>query len=70
MGAITGMIGAGGGFLIIPALVILANVEMKIAVATSLIIIAFKSLMGFFLGDVFTMEIDWQFLAVFTSHIS
>ena len=43
VGAITGMIGAGGGFLIIPALVILANVEMKIAVATSLIIIAFKS---------------------------
>ncbi|MDB9732507.1 sulfite exporter TauE/SafE family protein [Polaribacter sp.] len=67
VGAITGMIGAGGGFLIIPALVILANVEMKVAVATSLIIIAFKSLMGFFLGDVFTMEIDWQFLAVFTS---
>ena len=67
VGAITGMIGAGGGFLIIPALVILANVEMKIAVATSLIIIAFKSLMGFFLGDVFTMEIDWQFLAIFTS---
>jgi hypothetical protein len=67
VGVITGMIGAGGGFLIIPALVILANVEMKIAVATSLIIIAFKSLMGFFLGDVFTMEIDWQFLAIFTS---
>lgn len=66
VGAITGMIGAGGGFLIIPALVILANVEMKVAVATSLIIIAFKSLMGFFLGDAFTMEIDWQFLAIFT----
>lgn len=67
VGAITGMIGAGGGFLIIPALVILANVEMKIAVATSLIIIAFKSLMGFFLGDAFTIEIDWPFLVVFTS---
>ncbi|MDG1330673.1 MAG: sulfite exporter TauE/SafE family protein [Flavobacteriaceae bacterium] len=67
VGAITGMIGAGGGFLIIPALVILANVEMKIAIATSLIIIAFKSLMGFFLGDAFTMEIDWSFLTVFTS---
>ena len=67
VGAITGMIGAGGGFLIIPALVILANVEMKVAVATSLIIIAFKSLMGFFLGDVFIMEIDWAFLAAFTS---
>jgi len=67
VGAITGIIGAGGGFLIIPALVILANVKMKVAVGTSLIIIAFKSLMGFFLGDALTMEIDWQFLAIFTS---
>ena len=66
VGAITGLIGAGGGFLIIPALVILANLEMKVAVGTSLIIIAFKSLMGFFLGDALTMEIDWQFLATFT----
>jgi len=66
VGAITGIIGAGGGFLIIPALVILANVKMKVAVGTSLIIIAFKSLIGFFLGDALTMEIDWSFLAVFT----
>jgi uncharacterized protein len=66
VGAITGMIGAGGGFLIIPALVILANVKMKVAVGTSLIIIALKSLLGFFLGDALTMEIDWQFLAIFT----
>lgn len=66
VGGITGMIGAGGGFLIIPALVILANVEMKVAVATSLIIIAFKSLLGFFLGDALTMDIDWQFLGLFT----
>ena len=67
VGGITGMIGAGGGFLIIPALVILANVEMKVAVGTSLIIIAFKSLLGFFLGDALTMEIDWLFLTIFTS---
>jgi uncharacterized membrane protein YfcA len=67
VGGITGMIGAGGGFLIIPALVILANIEMKSAVGTSLIIIAFKSLLGFFLGDAFTMEIDWMFLSIFTS---
>lgn len=67
VGAITGFIGAGGGFLIIPALVLFANLDMKIAVATSLIIVAFKSLLGFFLGDAFTMEIDWPFLAVFTS---
>ena len=67
VGAITGMIGAGGGFLIIPALVILANIEMKTAVGTSLIIIAFKSLLGFFLGDALTMEVDWTFLGVIIS---
>lgn len=66
VGGITGLIGAGGGFLIIPALVILAKVEMKVAVGTSLIIIAFKSLLGFFLGDALTMSIDWAFLALFT----
>ena len=66
VGAVTGLIGAGGGFLIIPALVILANIEMKVAVGTSLMIIAFKSLLGFFLGDALKMEIDWGFLFVFT----
>ena len=66
VGGITGMIGAGGGFLIIPALVILANIDMKVAVGTSLVIITFKSLLGFFLGDALTMDIDWAFLAVFT----
>jgi len=66
VGGITGMIGAGGGFLIIPALVILANIKMKVAVGTSLIIIAFKSLMGFFLGDALTMDVDWLFLSIFT----
>lgn len=67
VGGITGLIGAGGGFLIIPALVILAHVEMKTAIGTSLIIIAFKSLLGFFLGDALKMQIDWQFLAIFTA---
>ena len=66
VGAITGLIGAGGGFLIIPALVILANVEMKMAIGTSLIIIAVKSLIGFFLGDALIMDVDWQFLIIFT----
>ncbi len=66
VGGITGLIGAGGGFLIIPALVILANVEMKVAIGTSLIIIAFKSLLGFFIGDATKMEIDWEFLFTFT----
>jgi uncharacterized membrane protein YfcA len=66
VGGITGLIGAGGGFLIIPALVILANIDMKIAVGTSLIIIAFKSLLGFFLGDAITLTIDWTLLLTFT----
>lgn len=66
VGGLTGLIGAGGGFLIIPALVILANLKMKMAVGTSLIIIAVKSLLGFFLGDAMTMSIDWNFLLVFT----
>lgn len=66
VGAITGLIGAGGGFLIIPALVLLANVKMKTAVGTSLIIIAVKSLTGFFLGDALIMTIDWSFLLIFT----
>ena len=65
VGLITGIVGAGGGFLIIPALVILAKLPMKKAVATSLLIIAFKSLIGF-LGDVQNIEIDWSFLLVFT----
>jgi uncharacterized membrane protein YfcA len=67
VGAITGFVGAGGGFLIIPALVILANLEIKKAIGTSLIIIALKSILGFFLGDAFTMQIDWQFLFIFTA---
>ena len=66
VGTITGLIGAGGGFLIIPALVLFAKVEMKVAVGTSLMIIALKSILGFFLGDAFTMTIDWSFLMVFT----
>lgn len=66
VGGITGLVGAGGGFLIIPALVILANIKMKVAVGTSLIIIAVKSLIGFFIGDVFTINIDWVLLTSFT----
>jgi uncharacterized membrane protein YfcA len=65
IGILTGVVGAGGGFLIIPALVILANLPMKKAVATSLLIIAVKSLIGF-IGDVENLEIDWRFLSSFT----
>ncbi len=66
VGTITGIVGAGGGFLIIPALVLFAKLPMKKAVATSLFIIALKSLIGF-LGDVQNLEIDWKFLLSFTA---
>lgn len=66
VGLITGIVGAGGGFLIIPALVLLAKLPMKKAVATSLMIIAVKSLIGF-IGDVENLTIDWPFLLSFTS---
>ncbi len=66
VGMITGIVGAGGGFLIIPALVILAKLPMKQAVGTSLVIIASKSLIGF-LGDLRTATaIDWSFLGTFS----
>ena len=61
VGILTGLVGAGGGFLIIPALVILSKLPMKEAVGTSLVIIAAKSLIGFF-GESGETSIDWQFL--------
>ncbi len=66
VGFLTGLVGAGGGFLIIPALVLLAKLPMKKAVATSLMIIAVKSLIGF-IGDIENIDIDWSFLLSFTS---
>jgi len=65
-GIITGLVGAGGGFIIIPILVILAKLPMKKAVATSLFIIAINSLIGF-LGDLGNIDIDWIFLLIFTT---
>ena len=65
VGVLTGIVGAGGGFLIIPALVLLAKLPMKKAVATSLLIIAIKSLIGF-IGDVQNMNINWLFLGIVT----
>jgi len=62
VGALTGLVGAGGGFLIIPALVILSKLPMKKAVGTSLVIIAAKSLIGF-LGEGNNTGVDWLFLA-------
>lgn len=67
VGVLTGLVGAGGGFLIIPALVLLAKIPMKTAVGTSLFIIAAKSLIGF-TGDLQgDAVIDWKLLLSFTS---
>ena len=66
IGAITGFVGVGGGFLIIPTLLFSAKLPMKKAVATSLIIIAFNSLIGF-AGSVGGTQIEWIFLLQFTS---
>ena len=67
VGTVTGIVGAGGGFLIIPALVLLAKLPMKVAVGTSLMIIAAKSLIGF-TGDLMNPEMfmDWNLLLIFT----
>ncbi len=61
IGLITGLLGAGGGFLLIPALVFFIGLPMKQAIGTSLLIIALNSLIGF-IGDLGHFEIDWAFL--------
>ena len=65
IGTITGIIGAGGGFLFVPALVLWGKIPMKKAVGTSLVIITVNSLIGF-IGDIQTLDIDWFFLLTFT----
>ena len=68
VGVLTGIVGAGGGFLIIPALVLFAKLPMKKAVGTSLFIIAAKSLIGF-IGDVqrYGDQLDWTLLLTVTA---
>ncbi|WP_285269690.1 sulfite exporter TauE/SafE family protein [Kaistella rhinocerotis] len=66
VGIITGLIGAGGGFLIVPALVMLLGLTMKRAVATSLFIISMNSLLGF-LSTMKMVKHDWGFLLVFSA---
>lgn len=65
VGFVTGIVGAGGGFLIIPALVNFLKLPMKTAVGTSLVIIAINSLTGF-LFSLHDTEIDWKFLSIIT----
>ena len=61
IGAIAGFVGAGGGFLIIPALAILLNIPIRTAVGSSLLIIAIQSLLGFLFSSHLAL-IDWNFL--------
>ncbi len=65
VGILTGLVGAGGGFLIIPALVLFSKLPMKQAVGTSLLIIAAKSLIGF-TGDLSNYTMDWKLLLTIT----
>jgi uncharacterized membrane protein YfcA len=67
VGLLTGLVGAGGGFLIIPALIASTGMKMKNAVGTTLVIISIKSLIGFGLSDARTLPIDWGFLISFSA---
>jgi uncharacterized membrane protein YfcA len=66
VGVLTGLVGVGGGFLIVPALVLLGKVPMKQAVGTSLLVIAMKSAAGFY-GYLGQVEVDWEFMGLFTA---
>jgi len=70
VGVITGLVGVGGGFLIVPALALLGGMSMHRAVATSLVIIALKSFSGFFkyldVLDGQDLALDWQALLIVT----
>ena len=66
IGFVTGLLGAGGGFLLIPTLVLLVKLPMKEAVGTSLLIIALNSLIGF-TGDLGHFSMDWKFLLTITA---
>jgi uncharacterized protein len=65
VGVLTGLVGVGGGFLIVPALVLLGKIPMKQAVGTSLLVIAMKSATGF-LGYLGQVEVPWAFMTLFT----
>lgn len=65
VGLVTGMVGAGGGFLVVPALVLLGGLPMPVAVGTSLLVIAMKSFAGL-AGYLSTVQIDWPLAAAIT----
>jgi hypothetical protein len=71
VGVLTGLVGVGGGFLIVPALVLLGGLPMRRAVGTSLVIIALKSFTGFVkyvdVLDQLGLQLDWRVLGLFTA---
>jgi uncharacterized membrane protein YfcA len=66
VGVLTGLVGVGGGFLIVPALVLLGRIPIKEAVGTSLLVIAMKSAAGFY-GYVGQVQVDWGVIGTFTA---
>lgn len=70
VGVLTGLVGVGGGFLIVPALVLLGGLPMNLAIGTSLIIIALKSFSGFFkyidVLENLNMGINWELILIFS----
>ncbi len=71
VGALTGFVGVGGGFLIVPALVLLGGLSMPVAVATSLVIIVMKSASGFYkyqqVLEVQQLSLDWQIIGLISA---
>lgn len=65
VGLLTGLVGVGGGFAIVPALVLLANIPMEQAIATSMLIIGFNSLAGL-AGYIGAVTLDWDLIISFT----
>jgi len=66
VGLLTGLVGIGGGFLVVPALVVLAGVPMKQAIGTSLVVIAMNAMSGS-LGYVGQVSIPWSFVGLFSA---
>lgn len=66
LGIIMGLLGAGGGFMVVPVLVLVAGMDMKKAIGTSLMIISVNALSGFIAGASGLQNIDWMFLLKFT----
>ena len=66
VGLLTGLVGIGGGFMVVPALVLLARVPMRQAIGTSLLVIALNSVAGF-AGYATTVSVPWTFLFAFTA---